>query len=200
MTTGSTRSRTDYRRAPVSGANALQIGYADPLIDDPATTESYPGKPARSNEPARSGEPVRSSEPGQPGRPDSGERRSQAGRRSRVAPVAPPAPMALPRAPFLMLVIGLVIAGVLGVLVLNTKINENSFELDDLRSQQQDLNLQEQQLSQQLELAQSPGSLRAAAKRLGLVPAGTPAYIILPDGKIVDVPTPATGTNTTSGR
>jgi hypothetical protein len=192
MTTGSTRSRTDYRgnaglRAPVSGANALQIGYADPLVDDPVDSEPLPRERPQ---PRELGQP---SEPAPPNR------------RSRVTPaptrpVAPPAAMALPRAPFLVLVIGLVIAGVLGVLVLNTKINENSFVLDNLRTQQQDLNLQEQQLSQQLELAQSPGSLRAAAKRLGLVPAGTPAYIILPDGKIVDVPTPATGTNPTSGR
>jgi hypothetical protein len=56
----------------------------------------------------------------------------------------------------------------------------------------------EQQQSQNLEDAQSPGNLRAAAKRLGLVPAGTPAFITLPDGKIVGVPTPATATTANS--
>jgi hypothetical protein len=187
MTASTTRSRTgrggtDARRdartreaergfhgAPVSGANALQIDYADPLVDDPDLLV-HP-------EPRRR---PRARPAGQP------------------STVAPPAPVALPRAPFLIMVVIMVIVGVLGVLVLNTKINENSFVLDCLRGQQQDLDLKEQQLSQDLEVAQSPGNLRAAAKRLGLVPAGVPAYITLPDGKIVGVPTPATAANSST--
>lgn len=154
-----------YYPTAVDGANALQIDYADPEIGYAEPEVLAPPAPPR--------------------------------RRQRVAPsrrpttLAPPAPMALPRAPFLIMVVVLVIAGVLGVLVLNTKINENSFVLEDLRSQQRALDLKEQQLSRDLEEAKSPGNLRAAAKRLGLVPSGTPAFIMLPDGKIVGVPTPA---------
>jgi hypothetical protein len=111
-------------------------------------------------------------------------------------PDAPPSPVALPRASFLVLVLGLVVAGVLGILVLNTKINENAFRLDDLRAQQAALDLQEQQLAQELAEKESPGNLAAAAKRLGLVPAGTPAFITLPNGRVVGVPQPAS----TSGR
>jgi hypothetical protein len=91
------------------------------------------------------------------------------------------------------MVVALVMVGVLGVLVLNTKINENSFVLDGLNGQQATLDLQEQQLSRQLEDLESPGNLRAAAKRLGLVDAGTPAFINLPDGTIVGVPQPGGG-------
>jgi hypothetical protein len=80
---------------------------------------------------------------------------------------------------------------VVGVLVLNTKINESSFQLDNLQSTQAALDLQQQQLEQQLAELQSPGNLRAAASRLGLVPAGTPAFINLPDGRVVGVPQPA---------
>jgi hypothetical protein len=101
--------------------------------------------------------------------------------------------VSLPRAPFLLLVVGLVIAGVLGVLLLNTRINENAFRLDNLRSQQSGLDLQEQQLGQQLADLESTGNLSAQAARLGLVPAGTPAFITLPDGRVVGVPQPATG-------
>ncbi len=104
-----------------------------------------------------------------------------------------PLPISLPRAPFLALVAGLVVVGVLGVLVLNTKINENSFRLNDLRATQAALDLQEQQLAQNLAELESPGNLRAAATRLGLVPAGTPAFISLPDGRVVGVPQPASG-------
>jgi len=93
-----------------------------------------------------------------------------------------------------------VVAGVLGILVLNTKINENAFRLDSLQAQQTSLDLQEQQLKQNLAQLEAPGNLRAAASRLGLVPAGTPAFINLPDGRVVGVPQPATGSTTTSGR
>src|SRR5690349_6810564 len=40
--------------------------------------------------------------------------------------VAPPAPVSVPRAPFVALVLVVVVAGVMGILVLNTKINENA--------------------------------------------------------------------------
>jgi hypothetical protein len=107
-------------------------------------------------------------------------------------PLAEPAPaLPLPRAPFAVLMVVLVVLGVVGVLVLNTKINEDSFRLADLRSDQAALDLQEQQLRQQLADLESPGNLRAAAIRLGLVPAGDPAFINLPEGRVVGDPQPA---------
>jgi hypothetical protein len=109
-------------------------------------------------------------------------------------PVAPPTPVSLPRPAFLVLVVAIVVGGVLGVLLLNTKINENAFRLDDLRARQAALDLQEQRLAQALAEKESPGNLAAAARRLGLVPAGTPAFIRLPDGRVVGVPQPAGGT------
>jgi hypothetical protein len=107
--------------------------------------------------------------------------------------VAPPPPVLTPRAPFVLLVLVLVIGGVLGILMLNTKINENAFRLADLHRQQQQLDLQEQQLAQDLAGQSSSGSLEAAARRLGLVPSGKPAYLRLPDGRVFEVPQPATG-------
>jgi hypothetical protein len=101
--------------------------------------------------------------------------------------------VSLPRTPFLLLIVGLVVVGVVGVLVLTTKINENSFRLGDLREAESDLSVQEQALERELADLESPGNLRDAATRLGLVPAGTPAYINLPDGRVVGVPQPAFG-------
>src|SRR5262249_33148963 len=92
-----------------------------------------------------------------------------------------------------------VIAAVLGVLVLNTKINENSFALDNLRSQQSQLDVQEQQLAQQLANLESAGNLSAEAARLGLVPAGTPGFVNLSTGKVTNEPKPATGGSSGSG-
>jgi cell division protein FtsB len=104
-----------------------------------------------------------------------------------------------PRAPFVALVLAVVVIGVLGILVLNTKINENAFRLADLRDRQATLDRQEQELNQHIADQQSPNSLAAAARRLGLVPSGTPAFIKLPDGRVLGVPQPATGTPSVSG-
>jgi len=105
--------------------------------------------------------------------------------------VAPPVPVTVPRAPFVALVLIVVVAGVLGILVLNTKINENAFTLNHLQDQQNHLDQQEQQLDQHLADLESPNSLRAAALRLGLIDSGTPAYLPLPNGQTVGVPQPA---------
>jgi hypothetical protein len=183
MTTTTTRGRpgreATTRRAPrqyvdpqrtgayVDGANALQIGYAEPM----APPAPKPVAPPRRKE----------------------ETRRPVGAATGSAPL----PIALPRAPFLVLVVSIVVVGVLGVLVLNTRINENAFRLDSLRQQQSALDQQEQALNRELAQRESPGELRAAAARLGLVPAGTPAFINLPDGRVVGVPQPASGTSAT---
>ena len=98
-----------------------------------------------------------------------------------------------PRAPFIAVVIALVIVGVIGILLINTKTNENSFEISRLQDQQTALDNQQQQLENQLAVYDSVGNLDAAAKRLGLVKADAPAYIRLPDGKVIGVPKPGTG-------
>ncbi len=108
--------------------------------------------------------------------------------------VAPPSPVAVARAPFIAMLIFIVVAGVVGILVLNTMITANQFRLNNLQSQQPALDQQEQQLRQDLAQQESPGSLVAAARKLGLVPAGTLAYIQLPNGKVVGVPEPAAST------
>jgi len=163
-------------------------------------------RPARQERSVQQERPARRERSAPQGRPVRQERKASAPRPRRRAPwvrdvtervaaavdaPAAPLPVSWPRTPFLVLVIALVVAGVVGVLVLNTKINESSFRLGDLRANQAVLDLQEQQLSQRLADLESPGNLRAAATRLGLVPAGTPAFISLPDGRVVGIPQPA---------
>lgn len=106
--------------------------------------------------------------------------------------VAPPLPVSVPRAPFIALILVVVVGGVLGILMVNTKINENAFRLQKLQKQQTLLDVEEQQLKQEIATAEDPGTLIAKAKKLGLVP-GTPAQIRLPDGRVIGVPKPADG-------
>ena len=105
--------------------------------------------------------------------------------------VAPPLPVTVARAPFVAMLCAVVVAGVVGILVLTAKINANQFRLDNLQSQQAGLDQQEQQLQEAIAVQQAPGNLVAAAKKLGLVPAGALAYITLPNGKVYGLPQPA---------
>jgi hypothetical protein len=114
--------------------------------------------------------------------------------------VAPPVPVSGPKAPFVALVLAVVVVGVLGILVLNTKINENAFRLGELRTNQATLDRQEQELNQNIAYLESPNNLVAASRRLGLVPSGVPAFITLPDGRVLGVPQPATGQPSASGQ
>jgi hypothetical protein len=113
--------------------------------------------------------------------------------------VAPPAPVSMPRAPFVAMVLIVTIVGVVGILVLNTKINENVFRLQALQQRQGALDRTEARLTQDLADKESPTSLAAAALRMGLVPSDRPAFITLPDGKVLGVPRPASGQPSAGG-
>jgi hypothetical protein len=107
--------------------------------------------------------------------------------------VAPPPPVRVPRTPFVGLILVLVVGGVLGILAVNTKINENAFKREKLQQQQATLDRDEQQLKKEIADHEAPGNLTAEARKLGLVEAEDPAFIRLPDGKTIGVPRPADG-------
>jgi len=113
------------------------------------------------------------------------------GRRPRPAPAAqlrlvPTGRLQPPRAPFVALVIGFLATGLIGLLVLNTVIAQNSFRARDLQVSGAALDLTQQRLQREID------AVEARARALGMVPAGTPAFIRLRDGKVLGVPTPAT--------
>ena len=93
-----------------------------------------------------------------------GEQRGRPAGPSPRLRVAPPLPVAVPRAPFLVLVLVRRVAGVLGILVLNTKINENAFRLDALQQNQQSSTATKKQHAPAARRVESPGNLAAAAR------------------------------------
>ncbi|MER7277356.1 hypothetical protein ABT369_23225 [Dactylosporangium sp. NPDC000244] len=105
--------------------------------------------------------------------------------------MAPPAPVSAPRAPFVALVLVLVLSGVVGILVLNTRIAENAFKLDALKTKQAGLDRDEERLRSDLANKESPVTLASRAKQLGLVPSRTPAFLVLPDGTKLEMPGPS---------
>ncbi|MBA3411262.1 MAG: hypothetical protein H0U15_10615 [Geodermatophilaceae bacterium] len=103
-----------------------------------------------------------------------------------------PAPTpSLRRGPFIALVLTLVIIGTVGLLVLNTVIAADSFRVEQLVQRNAELALAEQELQRQVAEGLSPEALAEAARELGMVPAGQPAFVIVgPDGAIVIQGTP----------
>jgi hypothetical protein len=97
-----------------------------------------------------------------------------------------------PRAPFVALVVGLLAAGLVGLLILNTIIAENSFRARDLQARGVALDLNQQRLQRHIDALEAPAALASRARSLGMVPAGAPAFIRLTDGKVLGHPTPAT--------
>jgi hypothetical protein len=108
--------------------------------------------------------------------------------------VAPPAPVRATRMPFVVLVLLIVVAGVVGILVLNIRISENAFELDRLQQNQKSLDINQGQLQKEIAEREAPGALAGQASEYGLKPpSGPPRFIVLPDDRKLDMPQPVVG-------
>ncbi|MFF4338634.1 cell division protein FtsL [Kitasatospora sp. NPDC001540] len=94
------------------------------------------------------------------------------------------------RTPFAVLVVALLSAGLLGLLMLNTALNEGSFTLARLRKQTTEATDQQQTLQQQIAQQSAPDALEQRARALGMVPGGDPAFLN-PDGSVTGKAKPA---------
>jgi hypothetical protein len=96
------------------------------------------------------------------------------------------------RTPFAILVIAMLVAGVVGLLMFNTNMQQSSFTATALQSKVNTLTAQEQGLNMELDALRDPQRLAVAAKDLGMVPPSQPAFIELATGQVLGNPTPAT--------
>lgn len=97
-----------------------------------------------------------------------------------------------PRAPFAVLVLLLLAAGVVGLLMFNTHMQQASFHATALQKRADQLTAERQALDMDLDRLRDPQRLAAAAKKLGMVAPAVPAFVRLSDGKILGKATPAT--------
>ncbi|MEI4271003.1 hypothetical protein TEK04_04650 [Klenkia sp. LSe6-5] len=96
------------------------------------------------------------------------------------------------RAPFVVLLVGLIAATALGLLALNTAIAVDSLRASQQRAANTELSRQVDRLEQQVTQQRTPEQLAADAAAAGLVPAGTVGHLVLgPDGTSVVRGTPA---------
>ncbi|MCW2781860.1 MAG: hypothetical protein JWR35_2309 [Marmoricola sp.] len=106
--------------------------------------------------------------------------------------VVPRGPSRAKRTPFAVLVLVLLAGGVVGLLVFNTNMQQNSFYETSLQTRANALVAQQESLNMDLEALRNPQRLARAAKAVGMVAPPNPAFVRLSDGKILGTPIPAT--------
>jgi hypothetical protein len=115
---------------------------------------------------------------------------AQSRRRPRLQVVTPP-PTSRSRGPFIVGCTALLVVSLLGLLVLNISLSRGAYEVHDLQVRATALTEREQQISEELASRAAPARLAQEARKLGMVPAGAPAFIRLSDGKVLGKPQPA---------
>lgn len=108
-------------------------------------------------------------------------RPSTNGRRLRLVP-RPRKRMA--RMPFLLVLIALVGVGMVGLLLLNTSLQNQAFEATELRRQAAEMRYAEGELEQLVTEAGSSGELIRKASEMGLRPNRGVAFVQLPHGTV----------------
>lgn len=88
---------------------------------------------------------------------------------------------------FLALCVLLLLGGFVGVLLLNTAMAQGSYTLRDLQHRSDELADTQDSLRHQIDAVSGPGPLAQRARDLGMVPAETPAFLRLSDGKVLGV-------------
>ncbi|MEV7191617.1 septum formation initiator family protein [Streptomyces sp. NPDC093510] len=109
------------------------------------------------------------------------------GRAARLARLLPQGPSQAARTPFVLLVVLLLGGGLIGLLILNSSLNEGSFQLSELKKETKDLTEEKQELQREVDGYAAPDALQRRAGELGMVPGGDPAFLN-PDGTVRGVP------------
>lgn len=111
-------------------------------------------------------------------------------RRARLAVVRGGGPHA-PRVPFAALVLTVLALGLVGLLVLNTSLQQGAFYARDLEARAQTLTQQREALQLRVAELREPQLVAEKAASLGMVPNPSPAFLRLSDGRLLGDPSPA---------
>lgn len=115
-------------------------------------------------------------------------------RRARLSLV--PRPVVRSRAakvPFVMLLSVILLAGVVGLLLFNTSMQQASFRASALQAQANDLSARQEALEMSLQELRNPQRVATRAQAMGMViPTAPPGMLDLDTGRVLGEPTPAT--------
>jgi hypothetical protein len=90
-----------------------------------------------------------------------------------------------PRAPFILLLVGLLGGALVSLLVISTTLAQGSYQITRLQEQNTNLARQEQLLSQQVAQASSPAQIASEAEQFGMQQNPNLRFINLKTGKII---------------
>ena len=174
----------DLRRgAPSSGADPARRPNRSPAGTMPrpdAAPQTRPfGAPRHTRPltgPARPAKPARPARPAKPAKPA-----TRPAARLAIARTRP----RHPRAPFILLLVGLLGGALISLLVISTTLAEGSYRITSLQQQDTNLAKQEQLLTQQVAQASSPGQIAQEAEAFGMRPNPELQFIDLKTGKVV---------------
>lgn len=95
------------------------------------------------------------------------------------------------RAPFVVVVLTVLGAGLVGLILLSTVLQAQAFEIARLSTRAEALGVQQQELRREVDRLQAPAALAERAIRLGMVPNANPAFLRPSDGEVIGDPEPA---------
>ena len=105
--------------------------------------------------------------------------------------VVPRQKLQAPRTPFVVLVAAVLLAGVVGLLIFNTHMQQGSFRASALEVQATQMTTTQQALEMELDRLRDPQEVARRAQDLGMVPIANPAFLSLPDGRTLGEARPA---------
>lgn len=107
--------------------------------------------------------------------------------------VVPPRPARLARIPFIAVLIAVFGAGMAGLLMLNTTLQNQAFEGRALTRQANELVYSQAELETELSRRSSVAELGRRASALGMRANPEPAFLVVPSGKVIGKPTRVQG-------
>jgi hypothetical protein len=84
--------------------------------------------------------------------------------------------------------VGLLVAGLIGLLLLNVSLERGAYQLKASEREIAQLQEQRQELHEELVVLQAPQNLAGAAQDLGMVRNPNAAFVRSPDGQVLGVP------------
>ena len=106
---------------------------------------------------------------------------------SLVAPVANRAR----RTPFVVILLTVIGSGLVGLILISTAMQAQTFELAKLTAEARELETTQEALQREVSELESPENLGPLAVAHGMVPSQTPVYLQLSDGTVKGSPKPA---------
>jgi hypothetical protein len=169
------------RDIPPSRGNPRGRGTPPGRTMLPPGREMPPGRPARPGPKDPGTRPVRAP---RHTRPLTGPGTKPATRPS-VGPAVARTRPRHPRAPFILLLVGLLGGALVSLLVISTTLAQGSYRISSLQQQNANLAKQEQLLTEQVAQASSPAQIAQQAEEFGMRPDPALQFINLKTGKVV---------------